>query len=143
MGHLDLMPPATRTQGKLAEAELVHWLMFPTELGRAPDDIEEVMVVPMRHHAGPADLYVFKFRTLEPHWAASEGWTIGVAGPYLRREQPTSNSLGATFSRFERYEEGALRASVEAIVGTMSTWAKAHHQPNPGRLSRWRRRKQL
>jgi hypothetical protein len=141
-GWLELMPDSERTQSKLAEGEMVRWLMFPTELGRAPDEIEEVAVVAMRHEAGPADLYVFKFRCHEPHWSASDGWMVGVAGPYLRREQPTSQSLNATFSRFEPYQEEKLRERVEAIVGTLAEWASAHGQAVPGSVPRrrWRDR---
>ena len=36
------------------------------------------------------------------HWAAKNGWMVGAAGPFLRGEQPTTRSLGATFSRFEK-----------------------------------------
>jgi hypothetical protein len=129
-GRLDLMPAAFGTKAKLAEAEMVRWLMFPTELGRPPDEIDHVAVVPVEDDAGPADLYVFRFRTLEPHWAAGTGWMIGVAGPYLQRPGSTDiESLHGTFSRFEPYEEGKLREGVQAIVGTIDDW-RARDSPD-------------
>ena len=40
---------------------------------------------------------VFKFR-MEPHWAAKDGWLLGVVGPYFDDSQPY-DPVGSTFSR--------------------------------------------
>ncbi len=140
--RLDLLPVALRTQAVLAEAEMVQWLIYPTELGRPPDEIEPVGVQPMRHAEGVADLYVFRFRAREPHWAAEHGWLVGVAGPYLRSAQPTSNSLNATFSRFEPYDPERVHESVRAIISSLtdgpSPGGPASGRPLPGGAAPWR-----
>jgi hypothetical protein len=89
LGLLERFPRRYWNQASLAEAEMVAWLMFPTELGRAPDEIHEIDVVPIDTENGMADLHVFKYKTNPPHWAATKGWMVGIAGPYLRTAQPT------------------------------------------------------
>jgi hypothetical protein len=85
---------------------MVDWLTYPTELAREPDEIEQVAVVTQEMAAplGLVDYYVFRFRTLPPHWAAEQGWMGGVSGPYIRAEEPTPNAQGQTFSKFEPWE---------------------------------------
>lgn len=134
LGKLDLMPASERTQSKLAEADMVRWLTFPTELGCAPDEIEQIAVVPMEHGSDPADLFAFRFRTTEPHWAAKDGWMVGVAGPFLRGSEPSSQACGSTFSQFEAYNEQDIRGSIESIVGTIENWAAVHGQPPRGSI---------
>lgn len=126
LGQLPLFPRDLLNQRALAEAEMAHWLAYPTELGREPDDIETMGTVEL--HAGdgePADLYVLRFRTSGDHWAADSGWMAGVAGPYPRSEQPVAPGLGATFSKLERWELRDLSGHAEANVGTLEEWATA------------------
>lgn len=124
LGQLELFPARYRTQNALAESDMVRWLIYPTELDRAPDEIEQVAVLPLDTADGIADLYVYRFRTFEPHWAADKGWLVGTAGPFLRREQPTTRSLGATFSRFESFEDKTTDEHISAILGTLGKWGK-------------------
>jgi hypothetical protein len=86
-------------QTKIAEDELSAWLSYPTELEVRPDEIELLGTVEIETGAGISDLFAFRFRTSAPHWAASRGWMVGLAGPYLRSRQPTHESMGHTFSR--------------------------------------------
>jgi hypothetical protein len=104
LGELERHPARYATQSALAEADMVRWLVFPTELARAPDEIEEIAVLPVSTQEGTADLYVFRFRTFEPHWAAERSWMVGWSGPYLRSEQPTTSGFGRTFSKFEAFD---------------------------------------
>ena len=120
--RLDRFPGEFADQRHLAEAEMVTWLMYPTELGSAPAEIELARVVELPNAGDPSDLYVFRFRTRPPHWASDKGWMIGVAGPFRRAEQPTLNSQGATFSRMESESEKALDEHIQAIVGTVADW---------------------
>jgi hypothetical protein len=99
--ELERHPIKYGTQSALAESDMVRWLIYPTELGRAPDEIEEIAVLPLSISDGIADLYVYRFRTFAPHWAAEKGWMVGWSGPFLRSEQPTTCGLGRTFSHFE------------------------------------------
>lgn len=115
----DLFPNEFMNQPCLAEATMVEWLLYPTELGRAPDEIRQIESVPLETNAGLADLYVFAFRTHPPHWLSEKDWVVGVAGPFLVSRQPTFESLGATFSRFERLSEKSLDEHIEAILETV------------------------
>ena len=107
------------------------WLSFGTELGDPPDEIELVGAVEHRTADGPADLFVFRFRTDEPQWAAHHGWMIGVAGPYLRSEQPTTHGLGQTFSRLASEEAMSLEEHLGQLVGDMRAWHSAPDRSDP------------
>ena len=100
----ELFPAQWRTWPAMAEADLVLWLNHPNELGAPPDEIEVMATVaapgddqPRRHY------FVFRFRSHPPHWAASSGWTAGVAGPYDLDATPAPGGHG-TFSRFEPWD---------------------------------------
>lgn len=126
LGRLDLFPSEFLNQHSFAEAELAQWLSFPTELGREPDEMEEMGTVEMPLEDGQvADLHVLRFRTVGDDWSAAKGWLAGVAGPYKRVDQPTLPGLGATFSRFEEWELHDVAGHAEANVGTVSEWAAA------------------
>lgn len=111
--------PAKR-QAAIAEADMAAWLAYGTELGAQPDEIELLRTVEFATHDGPCDLFVFRFRTREPHWAAGFGWMIGVSGPFLRSSQPTSQGLGYTFSRLERENAMTIEAHVDQLIGTVA-----------------------
>ena len=115
----NLFPNEFMNQPSLAEATMVDWLLFPTELGRAPDEIRQLQVMPIETDDGLADLYVFAFRTHAPHWLSEKDWVVGVAGPFLTDDQPTFESLGGTFSRFESLSEKSVDDHVEALLGTV------------------------
>lgn len=121
IGLLDRFPSQYWNQASLAEAEMVTWLRFPTELGRAPDEIREIDVVPIDTEDGPADLYVFAFKTDPPHWAAENSWMVGIAGPYLTATQPTISGLGATFSSLKSLDsmtvEDHMRTLLDIVGG--------------------------
>lgn len=101
-GQLALFPQKYLTQEALAESELVDWLIFPTELGMAPDEIELMKVVPVDtgEPGGIYDYYVFRFR----HPEATNGWMAGVAGSFLRSDEPTADANGDTWSSFESWD---------------------------------------
>ena len=94
----ETFPAKYATQAALAEADMVKWLAFPTELGRAPDEIALGKIVTIED----SDYYVFKFRTVGTYWASSKGWMAGVAGPYEHGGEPSAESPG-TFSSFDAY----------------------------------------
>jgi hypothetical protein len=105
LDRLDLFPTEYATPEAFAEAEMVDWLTYPTQLGCVPDEIELMAVIPENHEAGAGESYVFRFRTLPPHWAAKEGWMAGVAGPFLLVESPSPDPRGGTFSTFAGWDE--------------------------------------
>lgn len=123
LGRLHRFPAAHLDQASLAEGEMVRWLQYPTELGAAPDEIELIRVDELSTDKGPCDLFVYRFRKHAPHWAATNGWMIGVAGPFLRSDQPTIDGLGLTFSRLDKEGEADLDDQVEAIIETLDGWS--------------------
>ena len=81
-----LFPAEYLTHEKGAESFLVTWLEFPTELGRAPDEIELLTKITLEENE--LDYYVFKYRTIKPKWAAKLNWMMGVSGPYSTNSLP-------------------------------------------------------
>ncbi len=106
LGRPELFPPEFRTQAALAESAIVNWLIFPTELGRPPDEIELMKTISLdtKTADGVIDYYIFRFRTLPPHEMSAEGWMAGIAGPFIRSEEPTTRSYGETFSAFDPWD---------------------------------------
>lgn len=125
-------------QAAMAEADMAAWLAYPTELGDQPDEIELIRTVEFGTPDGSRDLFVFRFRTHEPHWAAGSGWMIGVAGPYLRSSQPATHGLGFTFSRLAREDAMTIEEHVEQLIGPVAEFVshvrdrKALGPPRPG-----------
>jgi hypothetical protein len=76
--------------------------------------------------AGWADYYLFRFRTAPPHWAARYGWIAGVAGPFLRKDAPTIQALGDTFSTFTPWDRKPPAEHVEDVRELMKTWRERH-----------------
>lgn len=79
-GQEQLFPREFRTPAKIAESELVAWLMHPNELGIAPAAIELVREIPVTEGDKTGSYYLFKFRTDPPHWSSNKGWMTGVSG---------------------------------------------------------------
>jgi hypothetical protein len=121
LGKLDRFPVEFANQSALAEADMVNWLLYPTELDSAPDEIELLTKVELPEGDDLSDLYVFRYRKHPPHWAAEHSWMIGVAGPYRRIDQPSTDGLG-TFSRMESEDSKTLAEHIEANLGTIADW---------------------
>jgi hypothetical protein len=128
LGKSSLFPEMFRTQESFAEADMVNWLVYPTELNRVPDAIElmKVVTVDTGFPDGAYDYYLFRFRTEEPHWAAKSGWMAGVSGPYLRKDQPTTESLGDTFSTFAKWDAKTPDDHVGDTRELMKRWREYH-----------------
>jgi hypothetical protein len=122
----DLFPARYRTQAALAESSMVRWLVYPTELGQAPDRIElkEVFSIDSQSPDGILDYYLFRFRTAPPHWAAKRGWMAGVAGPFLRKEAPTTDAQGDTFSELERWDARTPDEHVGDLRELLAQWRR-------------------
>jgi hypothetical protein len=122
-----LYPAEYRDQSWLAESDLVNWLIRPVELDRAPDEIELVQTVQFETPTeGPADYYLFRFRTEPPHWASRHDWLAGVAGPFLRKDQPTVHSLGDTFSAFTPWDRKSETEHVDDVRELARAWRDRH-----------------
>jgi len=96
----DLFPKEYFTLIKAAESNLANWLEFPTELNACPDEIEHIKRVTFDFDGQNNFVHyeVFKYRVNEPHWAAKNGWILGVAGPYFDDSKPYDFPQ-STFSR--------------------------------------------
>jgi len=83
-----------------AESNLANWLEFPTELDACPDEIEHIKRVTFDFDGQNNFVHyeVFKCRVNEPHWAAKDGWFLGVVGPYFDDSKPY-DFPHSTFSR--------------------------------------------
>lgn len=68
------------------------------------------------------DYYVFRFRTLPPHWAADQGWLAGMAGPYLRSATPTTDRHGPTFSAFHPWDGKTAEEHAIEMVQILDRW---------------------
>jgi hypothetical protein len=126
--RFQLYPATLRTQAALAESDLVDWLVHARELGRAPDEIHLVKVIPFDtgEEAGWLDYYLFRFRVVGRHWAARSGWMVGVAGPFLRKDAPTIQSLGDTHSSYRRWNEKPIEDHVSDVRQVMKAWRERH-----------------
>jgi hypothetical protein len=96
----EFFPSEYYTLIKGAEGQLASWLEFPTELDACPDEMEHIkrVTIDFDGQGNFVHYEVFKYRTNEPHWAAKDGWILGVVGPYFDDSQPFHHA-GATFSR--------------------------------------------
>lgn len=94
----ELFPKEYVTIESGAESKLVNWLEFPTELDKAPDDIKHLEKVKIEFDGNNVFYHVFKYMTIKPHWAAENGWMLGVVGPYFDDSKPY-DFPAATFSR--------------------------------------------
>lgn len=94
----NLFPKDYLTIESAAESNLVNWLEFPTELDKAPDKINHLEKVIIDFDGNNIIYHVFKYMTNKPHWAAENGWMLGVVGPYFDDSKPY-DFPAATFSR--------------------------------------------
>jgi hypothetical protein len=126
--RFQLYPMSWRTQAALAESDLVNWLVHPRELGRAPDEIELMQVVPFDSEtdAGWLDYYLFRFCVDGEHWAARLGWLVGIAGPFVRKDAPTIQALGDTHSNYRRWDEKSLDNHISDVRQLMKAWRERH-----------------
>lgn len=108
----ELFPAPYDTIEKGAESFLVTWLEFPTELGRAPDEIKFLSSISIDN--GLSFYYVFQYRSHQPRWAAKLGWMIGVAGPYTLESSPYDVPR-RIFSRFKAMGTVRLEEEVKWV----------------------------
>lgn len=106
-GKTELFPENCTTEEYLAKSDLVHWLTFPTELGKVPDEI--VYIGRIKLLFKKEEFHVFKFRsdsdTLDD--GLKNKWLIGW-----------SSNEGGTFSNFDEYalfEKATIDATLKNI----------------------------
>ncbi len=95
-GKTDLFPKALATPENLAKSDMVHWLTYPTELGKQPDEIEYLGKIT---YLFKKEVYhVFRYRSGSDNLSdeLKNKWLIGW-----------SSEDGGTFSNFDLYEKFA------------------------------------
>lgn len=101
-GRVEIFPNEFNNIIHGAESNLANWLEFPTELDACPDEIEHMKRVTFDYDGNNSFMHyeVFKYRVTEPHWAAKDGWILGVVGPFYDDSKPYDFPHG-TFSRID------------------------------------------
>ncbi len=114
---LDLFPKHLTAPEAQAEAKFVFWMMHPKELQAAPDKIELVEKITRKLNGEPCDFYVFRYRMSTEHWAAKDGWLLGLAGPFIENDVPYSD-ISSAFSRVsDKYGEVKSKELVDWYIG--------------------------
>jgi hypothetical protein len=97
-GRKEMFPQKFFSEEKGAESYMVNWLEFPTELGRAPDEILLMETATIGSQL-QVHYYAFKFKSAKPRWARKLNWMIGICGPYHAASLPFDVPR-RVFSRF-------------------------------------------
>jgi hypothetical protein len=119
LGKIDLFPARWRTWDAFAAANMVDWLIYPTELGREPDQLQKMAVFTADGPDGELALYVWRFR------AGAEPWRAGISGPHCRTGEPRPVHGHLTFSRFDDWESSTAEQHAEAALKTLGEWRRA------------------
>jgi len=124
---LNLFPKQYKNQEALSRADMVNWLIYPTELGRVPTKIELIKIITLKFDdVGPAEFYLWKFMANDETWK-NDGWMVGLSGAFIKSETPTMDSHGFTFSAFTKLNEKTPDAHFEEIIGIMEDWNKQNN----------------
>lgn len=91
-GCADLFPAQYATSEYLAKSDLVHWLIYPTELNQPPDEIELLGTVTVKKEL----FHIFKYKS------NSKNLTEDLHNVYLIG---WSGSEGGTFSNFDKLSD--------------------------------------
>jgi hypothetical protein len=98
MNKADLLPAEYNSSVSQGEAALAYWLMHPNEAQDAPETIEHVETLTRPINGQDAEFHVYRYRMPAGHWAAKDGWLLGLAGPMNPSAEPYAELPGA-FSR--------------------------------------------
>lgn len=119
MNKSDLLPTKYSSSVSQGESALAYWLMHPNELQDAPEEIKVIETVRKPVNGQEADFHVYRYRMPAGHWAAKNGWLLGLAGPMIIGSEPYADMPGA-FSRAGDIE-GNVKPSelIDWYVGMM------------------------
>ncbi|MGM9647275.1 MAG: hypothetical protein ACI3YH_03990 [Eubacteriales bacterium] len=89
-GKASAFPPALANEEYLAKSDLVHWLTYPSELGKKPDEIEYLGKVESKNE----NYWIFRYKSDSDNLSdeLQNKWLIGWSG-----------DEGGTFSQFDEY----------------------------------------
>ncbi len=113
--RLDLFPANDLTIEEQGKGILAYWMMHPNELQDAPREIELVEEIEREFRGEHVTFLVYKYQMPPGHWAAKDGWLLGLAGPFFENEDPYSAAGG--FSRCgDKYGEVQPRELIDWYV---------------------------
>ena len=114
-GRLDLFPERYLGSAAAGESRLANWMEAATNLGALPAAIAHVSreLIDAPGEAPPDEYHVYRYRMPEGHWAAGEGWLLGVAGPYAAGEAPYGPAAKTATRAAVRFGEGSPRAEAQ------------------------------
>lgn len=114
VGRADVFPVSCRSIEKVAESDMVRWLMHRNELGAVPSEIELIRRVGIQGDSKDGNVILFRFRIDAPHWASKRGWMAGVAGPYYDDDEPPAVASG-TFSELAPFDSLTVEQHVDLL----------------------------
>jgi len=115
--QLPLFPTKQKSKEAQAEGILAYWLMHPNELHDSPNKIEVIEKIERIVDDKKCDFYVLRYKMKSGHWAAKDGWLLGLSGPFLENDVPYSGYPGA-FSRCgDKYGEIKPHELVDWFIG--------------------------
>ena len=117
----DLFPASRLTFETFAAAEMVEWLLYPSELGEEPKSITLEKTIDGKDRGGKFHRYcLWRFFDHE------ENDYAGVSGPYDQAsiENPTPDTVVSdeTFSNFERWDSLTPEQHLEGVLATLESW---------------------
>jgi|SRR5678815_2656799 hypothetical protein len=119
MKRPELFPSKYSSSVAQGESALAYWMMHPNELQDAPESIELVETLKRTIGGQEAEFHVYRYKMPAGHWAAKDGWILGLAGPMKHGVEPYSKMPGA-FSRAGDMD-GKVKASelVDWYIGML------------------------
>ena len=93
---------------------MIDWLVYPTELGKAPDTIELVDVI----EKNDIEFYIYKFSS---DVFKDRGDMIGISGGFVK-DTFTLKEAGFVFSNFDTIEKDYKKQAQEMIKEIGNYW---------------------
>jgi hypothetical protein len=134
-GELDVFPDRYLTIEAQAEGMLANWMIHPNELGAPPLELEVVDVIERTVTGRRARFVVLRFLMPDDHWAAREGWQLGVVGPFVDGAIPYRGEAAA----FARAGDRADATSPEELADWWCAAYRDLESLSAEELKSWRR----
>lgn len=93
---------------------MIKWLEYPTELGKAPDEIELLGAFEFNEHT----YYAYKFKSND---FITKDFMLGIVGGY-EKNKLTAVTTGGTFSKFEVLKEDYMEQAAELAQFIYDYW---------------------
>lgn len=114
IGEEDKIPTKYVDTEKLAEAVMIDWLSYPTELGKEPDSITLIGTIERENLI----FYIYKFTSDK---FKDRGEMIGLSGSFIKGSITTSEA-GFVFSKFETVKDDYKKQAEDIIELIANQW---------------------